>query len=54
MFIEIFFLENDPSNISVDIVNKTSLICATAAENIELINLLLQYGADVDALDSTG
>ena len=39
---------------SVDIVNKTSLICATTAENKELIKLLLQYGADVNAMDSTG
>ena len=34
--------------------NKTSLICATEQNNTELINLLLQYGADVNAMDSTG
>ncbi len=35
-------------------VNKTSLICATEKNNTELINLLLQYGADVNAKDSSG
>ena len=37
-----------------EIANKTSLICATEQNNTELINLLLQYEADVNAMDSTG
>ena len=53
MIIEIF-LDYDPYNYDDEIVNKTSLICATAEENKELINLLLQYGADVNAKDSEG
>ncbi len=36
------------------IYNRTSLICAAAAENTELINLLLQHGADVNAMDESG
>ena len=37
-----------------EIANKTSLICATEKNNKELIFFLLQYGADVNAMDSTG
>ena len=35
-------------------VNKTSLMCAIAAGNNELIKLLLQYGADINAMDQGG
>ena len=53
MFIEIFFfLEYDLY--AGKIVNKTSLMCAIAAGNNELINLLLQYEADVNAMDELG
>ena len=47
-----YFLAYHPAGF--EIVNRTSLICATEENNKELINLLLQYGADVNAMDSTG
>ena len=47
-----YFLAYHPAGFKI--ANKTSLICATEQNNTELINLLLQYGADVNAMDSTG
>ena len=38
----------------VRVRNPTSLMCATMAGNKELINLLLQYGADINARDERG